>query len=138
MLLIPTGGPQPALPGPFPVVHLGYQGWRLAGVATRTLVLRCEDMLFWDEFARLCDDILTDIDEAADPAQHALAVIQKWRRMLSTGSHDRLNQQQRVGLFAELALMKLAASIDPARALAGWDGPDRMTHDFRFSSCCGS
>ncbi|MCV7652092.1 PD-(D/E)XK motif protein [Micrococcus luteus] len=132
MLLVPTTGAQPALPGPFSVVHLGYAGWHLEGSTVRALTLRCDDKLFWDEFARLCDDILTDINEASDPAQHALAVIQKWRRMLSIGARDRLGAQQRIGLYAELSLLKMAAAIDPERALASWDGPDRAVHDFCF------
>lgn len=133
MLLVPTTGAQPALPGPFSVVHLGYAGWHLEGSRVRALVVRCEDKLFWDEFSRLCDDILSDMDEDTDPAQHALAVIQKWRRMLSVGARDRLGAQQRIGLYAELSLLKVSAAVDPERALSSWDGPDRMVHDFRFA-----
>lgn len=130
VLLVPSEGKAGHLPGPFPVLHLEYRGWHLDGASRLVLSLRCEDKLFWDQFELLCRDILAG-EAGADPAAHALSVIHRWRRMLSVVQTDRLSLQQRMGLMAELGLLREIAKESPTTALATWEGPRRMPHDFR-------
>ncbi|TDN43353.1 putative PD-(D/E)XK family protein DUF4420 [Curtobacterium flaccumfaciens] len=95
----------------------------------------CHDASLRREFDQVCADILEAFEE--DGASHAAArsaqVIGRWRRLLRTVRSRALSPEQRIGLFAELNVLRALASVGLADA-DSWTGPEAKPHDFEFDS----
>ncbi|RKR73487.1 PD-(D/E)XK motif protein [Frondihabitans australicus] len=95
----------------------------------------CHDPSLQREFDQVCADILEAFDEdgAARAATRSAQVIGRWRRLLRTVRSRALSPEQRIGLFAELNILRALASEGLADA-DSWTGPEATPHDFEFEA----
>jgi hypothetical protein len=95
----------------------------------------CQDPSLRREFDQVCADILEAFDEdgASRAAERSAQVIGRWRRLLRTVRSRSLSPEQRIGLFAELNVLRALASEGLANA-DNWTGPAAAPHDFEFES----
>ncbi|MBP1300779.1 PD-(D/E)XK motif protein [Curtobacterium sp. 1310] len=95
----------------------------------------CRDSSLRREFDQICADILEAFDEdgAGRAAERSAQVVGRWRRLLRTVRSRGLSPEQRVGLFAELNVLRALASEGLADA-DNWTGPEAAPHDFEFAS----
>ncbi|WP_146237748.1 PD-(D/E)XK motif protein [Curtobacterium sp. MCLR17_043] len=97
--------------------------------------IACQDPSLRREFDQICADILEAFDEdgASRAAERSAQVIGRWRRLLRTMRSRALSPEQRIGLFAELNVLRALASEGLADA-DSWTGPEAAPHDFEFNS----
>ena len=97
--------------------------------------IACRDSSLRREFDQICADILQAFDEdgAGRAAERSAQVVGRWRRLLRTVRSRSLSPQQRVGLFAELNVLRALALGGLADA-DNWTGPEAAPHDFEFAS----
>ncbi|WP_181434804.1 MULTISPECIES: PD-(D/E)XK motif protein [unclassified Curtobacterium] len=95
--------------------------------------ITCHDSSLRREFDQICADILEAFDEdgASRAAARSAQVIGRWRRLLRTVRSRALSPEQRIGLFAELNVLRALASEGLADANS-WTGPEATPHDFEF------
>lgn len=95
----------------------------------------CHDPSLRREFDQICADILEAFDEdgALRAAERSAQVIGRWRRLLRTVRSRALSPEQKIGLFAELNVLRALAAEGLADANS-WTGPEGMPHDFEFDS----
>jgi putative PD-(D/E)XK family protein DUF4420 len=90
---------------------------------------RVEGAMLLDAYPLLClvaDRIQL---EACDFAPSVLASLASFRRLLA--GYSRMSEQEQVGLYGELLLLKhLLSRLPPEEAVAAWRGPDSEEHDF--------
>jgi len=102
-------------------------------VTSRTLVVRCEDGVLVDQFARLVDHMLHALrGEPHSPGAAAMAVFERWRRLFEPSGSSLLSREAQIGLLAELHFLERLLQSDRLgqNALSAWHGPDKSRHDF--------
>lgn len=95
----------------------------------------CHDPSLRREFDQICLDILDAYAEDGPKSGAAVVaqVVNRWRRLLRTIRGRGLSPEERIGLFAELSVLRSLAATDSASS-ANWTGPDKRPHDFEFAS----
>jgi hypothetical protein len=93
----------------------------------------CHDPSLRREFDQICLDILDAYAEDGPKSGAAVVaqVVNRWRRLLRTIRGRGLSPEERVGLFAELSVLRSLVATDSASS-ANWTGPDKRPHDFEF------
>lgn len=82
-------------------------------------------------FARLAEEILDEVADAASPARAARQVFGQWRELLAASDSAVLGDDALAGLLAELmCLEEIVTHAGPA-AVDTWAGPTGGVHDFR-------
>jgi len=81
------------------------------------------------------DEVLNEI--AGDIPQEIIdtckRVIDRWKRILSLESRQKLSLIEQIGLIGELICLKHFLEIDVLQDLTSWTGPDGGVHDFEFA-----
>ena len=81
------------------------------------------------------DEVLNEI--AGDSPQEIIdtckKVIDRWKRILSLESRQKLSLIEQIGLIGELICLKHFLEIDVLQDLTSWTGPDGGVHDFEFA-----
>lgn len=96
--------------------------------------IACLDPELSAVFEQLLEDLSARIGETSEPPLRvATEVIADWKELFS-GARSGLTAEEERGLLAELLVLESLARIDPARAIAGWSGPDGASWDFRNGS----
>lgn len=104
---------------------------RMAVDGRECVAIVCDTPAVYDVFARLAADILNEISDATSPANRAVEVLNRWKDLLSASMKAAsLNDEQLIGLMAELMCAQDIASRDPLRRLDSWTGPSGHQHDF--------
>ena len=88
------------------------------------------------EFDDLIRDVLDEVRDADRPGATALRTIGRWRRLFGSKAVRGLSAQARLGLFAELVLLRAVLAERPGVGLDVWTGPLRKPHDFELSRRC--
>jgi hypothetical protein len=61
-------------------------------------------------------------------------VIDRWKRILSLESRQKLSLIEQIGLIGEMICVKHFIEINVLQDLSAWTGPDGGVHDFEFST----
>lgn len=92
-------------------------------------------------FSRMAADLLDVLGRLQGAGEPILvkALIQRvraWQEFMSRSSIETLTSEEEVGLFGELQLLHrlLQSGLDPAIAIAAWEGPLGGVHDFLSKS----
>lgn len=105
-------------------------------VPTSYLDIECGDTDLNAEFDDVVLDVLDGLEGSSSPAVDAAATIGRWRRLFRAGMRRSLSEQQRIGLFAELALLKELLALQADLPASVWTGPDRQPHDLELALGC--
>lgn len=103
---------------------------------TSYLDIVCGDTDLNREFDDVVLDVLDRVEGSSTPASDAAATIGRWRRLFRAGMRRALSEQQRIGLFAELALLKELLAVQEGLSPSVWTGPDRLPHDLELGAAC--
>ena len=114
--------------------------------SVRTLTFDSETMTYVDiwcneldlhaEFDDVIDDLLDAIDGAAAPGATALAGLARWRRLFRTRLVRGLSTAARIGLFAELTVLRSLVDAEPCLPVEVWTGPLGYPHDLEAPTRC--
>lgn len=81
------------------------------------------------------DEVLNEI--AGESPQEIIdtckKVIDRWKKILSLESRQKLSLIEQIGLIGELYCLKYFLEIDVLQDLTSWTGPDGGVHDFEFA-----
>lgn len=84
-------------------------------------------------FGAFLDELLKSIDnEESDLIQEIMALLEKWKSMLSLDTEKVMSLNSLVGLFGELLFLEYLLSIEKTNVLESWVGPNGNRHDFEF------
>ena len=89
-------------------------------------------------FAQLFAVITNDFHSSSNPG-HPIAFVaerlRRWQQFLQRGHRDALSTYEQMGLWGELATLRMLIENHPVDAVVeAWKGPSREAQDFRFSS----
>jgi hypothetical protein len=81
------------------------------------------------------DEVLSEIsgDNPQEIIDTCKKVIDRWKRILSLESRQKLSLIEQIGLIGELICLKHFLEIDVLQDLSSWTGPDGGVHDFEFA-----
>jgi hypothetical protein len=89
-------------------------------------------------FAQLCAVIANDFHSTASfghPISFLAERLVRWQQFLQKGHLDALSAREQLGLWGELATLRLLMDSLPAHeVIDAWKGPAREAQDFRFTS----
>jgi hypothetical protein len=82
------------------------------------------------------DEVLNEIssDSPQEIIDTCKKVIDRWKRILSLESRQKLSLIEQIGLIGELICVKHFIEINVLPDLSAWTGPDGGVHDFEFST----
>jgi hypothetical protein len=103
-------------------------------VVKRYLDISCSDPDLLGVFDDLIVDLLRQQSDSAELAEGVLESLERWRLLFSRTAG--LSREQRIGLFAELSVLKIALTHSPPATLSAWTGPLGKAHDFEFQRSC--
>jgi hypothetical protein len=125
-----------------PIVPSGKQNLELVvrdlvfdGALGKYLDLSCADSSLARQFDEVILDLIEELRSSTNPRTDALNCISRWRRLFRS-TFGRLSPEQRVGLYAELTVFRLALALRGDEVTAAWRGPLGAEHDFEFASGC--
>ena len=81
------------------------------------------------------DEVLNEIsgDSPEEVIDTCKKVIDRWKRILSLESKQKLSMIEQIGLIGELICLKYFIEIDVLQDFTTWTGPDGGVHDFEFA-----
>lgn len=135
-LLVPVAGDQiiPSHRGSALVVE---QRWLVFGDIEQFYIdLSCVDPELYREFDELAADVLEALLDEAEPGRAVLGVVSRWRRLFRAALVGGLGEQERRGLFAELACLSALLDVDTSMDVLSWTGPVGRPHDFELPRVC--
>jgi len=109
---------------------------RFDGVTTSYVDIGCTEPDLHAEFDDVIDDLLDCVDGAAMPGAAALSGLSRWRRLFRTRLVRGLSAQARLGLFAELTVLRAPLEVDPSLPVEVWTGPLGQPHDIEAPTRC--
>ena len=106
------------------------------GSETR-IYLQLTDTRYRDIFLSLGDDICDVLIEAPSAPELITALLTRlvrWQEFLKRHRSEGLSENQRVGLFGELTVLRdfFMAYHDPSESVLGWRGCKKADQDFQF------
>jgi hypothetical protein len=106
------------------------------GSETR-ISLQLTDTRYRDIFLALSDDICDVLIEASSAAELITALLTRlirWQEFLKRHRSEGLSDNQRVGLFGELFILRnfFMAYYDPSESVLAWRGCKKAEQDFQF------
>lgn len=104
------------------------------------ICLELTDPRFEDVFAVLADDVAAAVSCAKSEPAGIVALIGRlntWQRFLKRHGGGVLAERERIGLFAELTVLRdlLADGLSAGDAVDAWRGPWGGAQDFRLATC---
>lgn len=93
-----------------------------------------------DLFLGLCETLITNLKDVADPAAAlavALAHLKRWKAFLAGRNARLLSPEEVRGLFGELHILRTLyhETLPQVVAVDAWCGPDNSHQDFIFGNC---
>lgn len=107
---------------------------------TVRVCLELTDNRYADVFAVLTDDVASSVAAASTEQAGIAALIGRlntWQRFLKRHGDHSLSDQERVGLFAELLVLRdlMAKGLAASDAVDAWRGPWGGAQDFSLTTC---
>jgi hypothetical protein len=104
------------------------------------IIVKVKDIHYNDVFTILVKDILKHVfqqESQYSSVQALIARLNRWQNFLRTYTPGMLSDQERLGLYGELWLIKkLISEVDNTAALIkAWVGPAGANQDFQFAEC---
>jgi hypothetical protein len=104
------------------------------------ICLELADMKYEGLFAVVADDVAEAVASAPSEAVGVSALVGRlnsWQKFFKRHGTNLLNEQEQVGLFAEVFVLRefLSDGLAASAALDAWRGPWGEPQDFRFGSC---
>jgi hypothetical protein len=104
------------------------------------ICLRLTEQRYEDVFAVLAEDVAAAVAAAgSEPAGLAAMIgrLNTWQRFLKRHGEGMLPDHERIGLFAELVVLRslLADGLAASDAVMGWRGPWGGAQDFSLATC---
>lgn len=106
------------------------------GPAVVHLDICCTDADLDHEFDDVVADLLDGVEGSATPGAAAMAGLARWRRLFRNRLERGLTAAARLGLFAELSVLRQLLVVAPTLPLTVWTGPLGQPHDFEASRGC--
>lgn len=135
-LLVPSGQEKVSPDQRLHVLTMSQGTYAFGAVADPYLDIQCGDPELNPEFDEVVLDVLACIGDSSTPAAAAAQTISRWRRLFRASLRKSLSEQQRLGLFAELALLEELLDVDGSLSPIVWTGPDRLPHDLELEHAC--
>lgn len=104
--------------------------------AVTYLDISCSDASLHGEFDEVMLDLLEEIAGSSSPATVAATVLSRWRKLFRNKIFQGLGHEAKLGLFAELMLIRALLSSPVGFDPETWRGPLREPHDFELPSRC--
>jgi hypothetical protein len=106
-----------------------------SGAATY-LDISCSDADLFPEFDDVIEDLLQRIRGSDTPASHAAAALSRLRKLFRNRLMRGLSPEAKLGLFAELSVLKILLTSGLGFSVEHWRGPLREPHDFEAPDRC--
>jgi hypothetical protein len=105
------------------------------GVTSSYLELAASRYIDISLLSAVVDEVLSEIsgDNPQEIIDTCKKVIDRWKRILSLESRQKLSLIEQIGLIGELICLKHFLEIDVLQDLSSWTGPDGGVHDFEFA-----
>lgn len=100
------------------------------------LDISCLDPSLNAEFDEVMIDLLDEIHGSNSPGVAGAAVLARWRKLFRNRMFQGLGHEAKMGLFAELVLIRALLSSSHGFDPDDWRGPLREPHDFELSARC--
>lgn len=119
-------------------LRLSGKQFKFNGKDTKWFIdLECSRQDYLDEFTGIIKEISRNILLLNnDPITSVIDVIENWKSFLASRVKEVLSEEEQLGLFCELIILKTLCNINPGLALNSWKGPLGEKHDFSFSEWC--
>jgi hypothetical protein len=106
------------------------------GITSKYLELAASRYIDVSLLSAVIDEVLNEIsgDSPQEIIETCKKVIDRWKRILSLESRQKLSMIEQIGLIGELICLKHFLEIDVLEDLNSWTGPDGGVHDFEFAS----
>jgi hypothetical protein len=106
------------------------------GLGTSFVDVSCRKPHLFEVFRSLVAEVLeTLVTEPGRPATVAQRVLNRWRELLDRDRPGILSDEELVGLFGELLILKQLVQRTPG-AVSIWSGPHGARFDFQRSTVC--
>ena len=105
------------------------------GVTSKYLELAASRYIDVSLLSAVVDEVLNEIsgDSPQEIIDTCKRVIDRWKRILSLESRQKLSLIEQIGLIGELICLKHFLETDVLQDIASWTGPDGGVHDFEFA-----
>lgn len=97
------------------------------------LAAMCVEEHFYEVFEKLCNDVVPQLVDAANPADSLREQISRWRELF--GPSKLLTETSLAGIVGELTFLRKLVNEHGTQAYQTWVGPDNQRHDFRGTDC---
>jgi hypothetical protein len=118
------------------VLALAVRRLRFEGDDTTYIDLSCPERDLFPEFDDVIADVLDAAAESQRPGAAAVRAVDRWRRLFRSRLVRGLSYQAKLGLFAELTVLKALVDEQASFDVDTWRGPLREPHDFEAPSVC--
>ncbi|MFD5867406.1 PD-(D/E)XK motif protein [Corynebacterium sp. NPDC060344] len=85
-------------------------------------------------FDRLAAALIEVAGTSTDPVHDALKCLGEWKNLFIDRRRRSLTPQQRIGIFAELGVLKDFVDAQQIVETSAWTGPSKAPHDFEFDT----
>lgn len=90
---------------------------------------------FFEEFLRLCWDLIESTSHSKEPVHDLLSKYRSWQKLLQNKSREEMSFEKQKGLLGELLYFEsLLDSLPASKVLESWAGPDGADQDFVFEN----
>jgi Putative PD-(D/E)XK family member, (DUF4420) len=135
-LLVPAAGEKLAVDDRPSVLTSSVRTLAFGSSADVYVDICCTEPELNPEFDEVVTDLLVQVDGASTPGAAAMAGLARWRRLFRSRLERGLTAAARIGLFAELAVLRTLLGTDPALPIDVWSGPFGLPHDFEAPRGC--
>lgn len=102
----------------------------------RYLDISCRDKTLNRQFDAVIRTIFAEFGKSLDFARAATRVVSRWRELFAVMSQAPvLTLAEKMGLFAELSILRSLVTSFPDFSPAWWTGPQHEPHDFELPEC---
>jgi hypothetical protein len=88
------------------------------------------------EFDDVVADLLESVDGSRLPGAAAVESLSRWRRLFRARLVRGISIRARIGLFAEMTMLRALYDADPSLSIDVWTGPLNNPHDFEPPARC--
>lgn len=100
----------------------------------RHLDVYCVNSSLTRTFDRLASTLIDVAAASTNPVKAALECLGEWKHLFMDRRRRSLTPQQRIGVFAELGVLKDFLEAGQIIETSSWTGPPKAPHDFEFET----
>ena len=100
----------------------------------RYLDVYCVNSTLTHSFDRLAAELIEIAASSSKPVDDALKCLAEWKHLFTGRKRRSLTPQERIGIFAELGVLKDFVDAGQIIETSCWTGPSKAPHDFEFET----